>query len=154
MTTTAAIFDPSSVVDALRTALPDLREIGTASDLGRLSRATINWPSAYVITLAETPGQNRYQSDHIISQRVTARFGVIWAVRDIGSQLGSVADGDIRAVRAAGMLAICAHTVPDADGQCVPVSGQLVSGVDRDGQLLWQDDFTVDLNRFIPKAGG
>lgn len=152
MNATAAIFDPSSIVAAIRAAMPDLREVGTVADLGRLTLATISWPSAFVVTLAETPGPNRYQSEHVISQRVLARFGVIWAVRDIGSQLSDVASGDIRAVRNAGMIAICNHTVPGADSQCLPVSGQLVSGIDPNGQQLWQDDFVTPLNRFIPKS--
>lgn len=153
MTAKPAIFDPAPVIAAIRAAMPDLREVGSVADLGRLTNATISWPSAYVITLAETPGPNRYQNEHVISQRVLPRFGVIWAVRDIGGQLGDVASGDIRTVRAEGMLAVCGLTYPGADGQCLPVGGRLISGVDRRGQQLWQDDFVVPLNRFIPKSG-
>lgn len=152
MNANAAILDPASIVDVIRIALPDLREVGTVAELARLTKATISYPSAFVVPLAETPGPNRYQSDHVISQRVQARFGVIWAVRDLGNQLGSVAQGEIQAVRKAGMIAICNHTVPGADGQCLPVSGRLISGVDENGQMLWQDDFQVPLNRFIPKS--
>lgn len=152
MSTDAAILDPSSIVDAIRTAMPDLREVGTVSSLARLNFGSLTWPSAFVIVLAERASANRFQSEHILSQRVNARFGVVWAVRDIGNRRGTVADADIRTIRETGMLAISAHRVPGSDGLCEPVSGQLVSSVDKQGQMLWQDDFTVPLNRNIPKS--
>jgi len=152
MTVQSAILDPTSIVDAIRIAMPDLRAVGTVASLAKLKLTTIAWPSAYVIVLGERAGENRFQSEHVLSQRVTARFGVIWAVRDIGSRHGTVANADIRTIREIGMLAITGHRVGGSDGLCMPVSGQLVSGVDKKGQMLWQDDFTVPLNRNIPKT--
>lgn len=145
----AGILDIGPIAAALRTAMPDLVEVGTAGSFGALTRETIRWPSAYIIPLAETPSANRYESGKVISQRVLARFGVVWAVRDIGDRTSSIANGDIRAVRVAGMLAVCQIEPPDAETACEPVSGKLVSNVDRNGQMLWQDDFTVTLNRHI-----
>ncbi|APE43654.1 hypothetical protein BOO69_09680 [Sulfitobacter alexandrii] len=144
------ILDIASVAAAIRTALPDLRAVGTAASFGALSAETVAWPSAYVIPLAESPGANRYQTEYLLSQRVLARFGVVWAVRDIGDRMGTVANGAIRAVRTAGIIAVCQHRPEDAETACEPVSGRLVSGIDRNGQLFWQDDFAVALNRHIP----
>lgn len=146
----AGILDLAPIAAALKTAMPELIECGTAASFGSVTRETLRWPSAFVIPLAEQPGANRYESGKIISQRVVARFGVIWAVRDIGDRKGSIATGDIRAVRLAGMLAICQIEPEDAEGLCEPVSGKLVSTIDTRGQMLWQDDFTVTLNRHIP----
>jgi len=146
----AGILDIAPIAAALRAAMPDLVEVGTAGSFGALTRETVRWPAAYIIPLTESPSPNRYESGKIISQRVAARFGVVWSVRDIGDRKGSIANGDIRAVRLAGMMAICRIEPPDAESACEPVSGKLVSTVDRNGQMLWQDDFTVTLNRHIP----
>ena len=146
----AGILDIAPIAAALRDALPELVEVGTAGSFGALTRETIRYPSAHIIPLAESPGPNRYESGKILSQRVAARFGVVWAVRDIGDRKGSIANGDIRAVRLAGLMAICRIEPLDAESACEPVSGKLVSTIDRKGQMLWQDDFTVTLNRHIP----
>ena len=149
MTQLLGILDVDPIAVMLRTALPDLVEIGTASEFARLTAQTIRWPSAYVIPLAESAGANRYQTCGVLDQRVTARFGVVWAVRDIGDRKGSLAIGDIKSVREAGMAALCRFTPANAETACEPVSGRLVSNIDRDGQMLWQDDFTVAFTRRI-----
>lgn len=150
MTIRPGVLDIAPVAAAIRAAMPDLRDVGTAASFGALSAETMAWPSAYVIPLSESPGTNRYQTEHLLSQRVLARFGVVWAVRDIGDRMGTVANGAIRAVRTAGMIAVCQHRPEDAETACEPVSGRLVSSIDRHGQMFWQDDFSVALNRHIP----
>ena len=150
MTVKPGILDVAPIAAAIRAAMPDLRDVGTASSFGALRAETVRWPSAYVIPLAESPGSNRYQSEYLLSQRVIARFGVVWAVRDIGDRMGTIASGEIRAVRAAGMLAVCSFRPTDAETACEPVSGRLVSGIDTNGQMFWQDDFAVALNRHLP----
>jgi hypothetical protein len=32
---------------------------------------------------------------------------------------------------------------------CLPVGGRLVSGIDRQGRLLWQDDYAIPFHRRI-----
>lgn len=147
MTDAVAILDLAPIAAMLRTELPDLAEVGTAAELGRLTAETIRWPSAFVVPLTEAAGANRYQFGKVLDQRVLARFAVVWAVRDLRDRKGSIAMGDIRAVRAAGMVAICKFRPADAETTCEPVSGRLVSGIDARGQMLWQDDFTVALQR-------
>lgn len=149
MSDQVAILDTAAVAEAIRAAMPDLVEVGTAGSFGLLDRETIRFPSAYVIALAETPGANRYTTCAVLSQRVLARFGVIWAVRDIGDRTGSISVGEIKAVREAGMIAVCRFVPENAEGACEPIGGKIVSGIDRLGQMLWQDDFTVPLNRHI-----
>ena len=89
-----------------------------------------------------------------MSQRVIVRFGVVWAVRDLGDRVGSISQGEIRAVRGRGMEVICGLRLTDTEGPCVPVAGKLISNIGHDGQMLWQDDFAVPLNRNIPIVQG
>ncbi len=152
MTIKPAILNTAPIVAAIRAAMPELIEVGDAASFGRLTQNTIRYPSAFVIPLAETPGANRYQSAAILSQRVLARFGVIWAVRDIGDRLGTIAQGEIKAVREAGMVAVCRFHPSDAESACEPIGGKLVSSIGNEGQMLWQDDFAYSLNRHIPIA--
>jgi hypothetical protein len=154
MTLKAAILNTAPIVAAIRAAMPELVEVGDASSFGRLDQNSIRYPAAYVIPLAETPGANRYHSDAILNQRVLMRFGVIWSVRDIGDRLGTIASGEIKAVREAGMIAVCQFRPSGAEGACEPVGGKLVSGIGRTGQMLWQDDFAYPVNRHIPIVQG
>lgn len=149
MSDQAAILDVSPIAAHLRTAMPELVDVGTASTFGRLRAEIIRFPSAYVIPLSENSGPNRYQTQAVLSQRVVARFGVIWAVRDIADRFGSVAGGDIVAVRQAGMLAICQFRPDGAQGVIEPGRGQLVSAIDENGQMLWQDEFSFPMDRKV-----
>ena len=144
-----AILDVAPIAASLRESLPSLRDVGTAANFGRLREQTLVFPSAYVIPLAETAGQNRFQTPAKLSQRVIARFAVIWAVRDIGDRVGSIAQGDVTAVRQAGLLAVCRFRPEGAEGPIEPSRGQLVSAIDADGHMLWQDEFSFPMNRSI-----
>ena len=133
----------------LAAAETDLVEIGTARDLGAAKAATIAYPTAWLIALGETAGPNRYQTHALVDQRVTATFGVVLAVRDIGDPAGARAVSEAESVRSQVMAVLGAHVPPGADSACVPRRGRLVSGIDADGRFFWQDDYAVDFNRRI-----
>jgi len=154
MTAKPGILNISEIAAAIRAAMPDLVACGTASDFGRLQAEGLRVPSAYVLALNEQPGQDRYQTDAVMSQRVVARFGVVWSVRDIADRLGRIAEGEIQAVRTQGMAVICGLRLANTEGPCVPVAAKLISNIGRNGQMLWQDDFAVPLNRHIPIVQG
>lgn len=141
------ILNAGEIAEALRTGMPQLVEVGTAKDFGAAIAATLRYPSAFVIPLNEQPGPNRYQNHLVLDQKVLCRFGVIWAVRDIGDRTRSKGLDDITAVRSAGMAILGGLVLSGAETTCVPVSGRLISGIDKKGQMLWQDDFTVSFNR-------
>ncbi len=138
-----------TIADAIRAEIPELREVGTAKDLGRLSDETVVCPSAYVVLLGERSGANRYQSCGLLDQRVTLRFGVVLAVRDIGVRLGEGAISEIELMRNRIVTFLGALQMPGAEDVCLPIRGTLLGGVNKRGQMFWQDDFTIETNRRI-----
>mgnify|MGYP003607586795 CR=1 FL=1 len=143
-------LDPIAVADFLRVAVPAFVSVGLARDLATLRRETIRWPSAWIVQLAETAAENRYQSDDMIEQPVTARIAVIMAVRDIADRAGSLASTDLQPLREAVLLGL-GRFIPSGADQAFRFSrGQLLSGVDASGGLFWQDEFTLRFDRRIP----
>ena len=143
-------LDPIPVADYLRSTVPAFVSVGLARDLATVRRETIRWPSAWVIQLAETAGDNRYASDDMIEQPVTARIAVIMAVRDIADRAGARAATDLQPLREAVMLGLGRFIPQDADQAFRFSRGQLVSGVDAQGGMFWQDEFTLRFDRRIP----
>ena len=142
--------DIIAVADHLRDAVPAFASVALARDLSTVKRETIRWPSAWIVQLAETAGENRYASDDMIEQPVTGRIGVIMAVRDIADRTGAQAGTDLKPLRAAVMLAL-GRFIPDEADQAFRFSrGQLISGVDAQGGLFWQDEYTLRFDRRIP----
>lgn len=129
---------------------PAFASVGLARDLATVRRENIRWPSAWVVQLAETADQNRYQNDDMIEQPVTVRIAVIMAVRDIADRTGTRAATDLQPLREAVLLSL-GRFVPTGADQAFRFSrGQLVSGVDAQGGMFWQDEFTLRFDRRIP----
>lgn len=143
-------LDVQGVADHLGQSVPEFVSVGLIRDLGAVRRETIRWPSAWVIQLAETAGENRYQSDDEIEQPVTARIAIIMAVRDIADRTGTRARSDLKSLREAVLLCLGRHIPPGADQAFRFSRGQLQSGVDQQGGLFWQDEFTLRFDRRIP----
>lgn len=143
------MIDLREIRDTLADNVPQLRHVGTARNFGAVKAELIVWPSAWVVPLAEASGPNRFQSNKILDQRVDFRFGVIWAIRDIADRTGATALTEADAIRAAGIDAVARFLPTDATSTCLPVSGRLLSGIGKDGQMYWQDDFKVSFNRRI-----
>lgn len=143
------VLSMSGLAAALRAGVPELIEVGTARDLGRVKAEAIRWPSAWVVPLAEEAGPNRYLTCHLTDQEVRARFGVVLAVRDIGDRTGARALTGIETIRPQVLLALGRHRPAGASAPCLHAGGRLVSGIGEDGSMIWQDDFTVTIDRRI-----
>lgn len=142
-------LDPAIVAERLRTDVPQFVTVGLARDLGAVKPATLRYPSAFVILLGETSGTVRYQMADVIEQAVEARIGVVMAVRDIADRIGTRAGQDLRSIREAVLMSVC-RFVPEPDGNAFRFSrGALQSGIGGDGQMFWQDDFTLRFDRRI-----
>jgi len=150
----APVLTMTSLAAMVHAAIPGLIECGTARDLGRATAETIRWPSAFVIPLAETAGPNRFMAGLVTDQRVDARFAVILAVRDIADRTGAAAMQTLEGIRPALLVALAQHRPAGAAGGCLHRSGRLISGIDREGSMFWQDDFTVTLDRRFAAPGG
>lgn len=143
-------LDVIAIADFLRASVPAFATVGLARDLNTVKRETIRWPSAWIVQLAEIAGENRYASDDMIEQPITARIGVIMAVRDIADRTGARAGTDLKPLREAVMLGL-GRFIPDGADQAFRFSrGQLISGIDAQGGLFWQDEFTLRFDRRIP----
>lgn len=143
-------LDLSAIATTLQAAVPAFVTVGLARDLGVVRRDTIRWPSAWVILLAETAGENRYASDDMIEQPVTARIAVIMAVRDIADRQGAQAAADLKPLREAVMKCLGRTRPAGADQTFRFARGMLQSGIDVQGGMFWQDDYTLRFDRRIP----
>jgi len=143
-------LDLPAIASHLHSAVPAFVTVGLARDLGAVRRETIRWPSAWLILLAETAADNRYASDDMIEQPVTARIAVIMAVRDIADRTGAQAATDLKPLREAVMQALGRYCPEGADQTFRFARGLLQSGIDAQGSLFWQDEFTLRFDRRIP----
>jgi hypothetical protein len=143
------VVDLETVAEQLRAAETELVKVGLARDLGAAKADTLAFPSAMVIPLAERSGPQRYMGQAPLSQEVRFTFGVVLALRDIGGRSGGHTMGEVPRHREQVMRALATYRYPGADDVCLPVSGRLVSGIDRQGRLLWQDDYAILFHRRI-----
>lgn len=142
-------LDTIAVAEHLAAAMPQFVRVDQARDLATATRETIRFPSAWIVLLAETATEARYASDDAIEQAVTARIGVIMAVRDLADRTGARASEDLGAIRQGVLLTLGRHVPPGADQAFRFARGQLLSGVDSRGGLFWQDEFTLRFDRRI-----
>lgn len=143
----ASFFDPQAAIDLIRAQVPDFVLVSGARDLGNARIETLRTPTAWVIANAETPEPVKYDFPEVIDQRVTTRFGVVIAVRDIGDRTGERAREALRPLRVALHRAICRWTPVGASHACRFAGGAMTSSIGQDGLLLWQDDFSVAYDR-------
>lgn len=142
-------LDTRLVRDRLRSTVPALVSVGLARDLGAVRQATLRYPSAWVILLGELAAENRYANEDMIEQAITARVGVVMAVRDIADRTGTRAADDLQGIREAVLLSLC-RFIPEVGGQAFRFSkGSLQSGIDAQGGMFWQDDYTLRFDRRI-----
>lgn len=142
-------IDTSAIALHLAASVPQFVGVEQARDLASASATTIRWPSAWIVLLAETAGDARYYGEDAVEQVVTARIGVILAVRDIADRTGARAGEDLRGIREAVLLTLGRHVPEGADQAFRFARGQLLSGVDSRGGLFWQDEFTLRFDRRI-----
>jgi hypothetical protein len=142
----------TTITAHLEGAVTSLRFVGTAKDLGAVKADAIVTPAAYLLPASERGGEQMYAHCDGLSQRVGFTFSVVLALRDIGDRRGDRAVDGIKTIRDEVMTVLALYQYPGADGYCLPTSGRLVSGVDRDGRLFWQDDYRISFHRNI--SGG
>ena len=142
-------LDPTVVAARLEARVTGLRRVGTARDMANASIETIQAPMAWVVIMAETAGEVRYQTSGMIEQLITARFGVVIAVRDIADRTGAAAREDLQPIRKAVLQALGSWMPDGANHNCRFARGALTSGIGRDGMMFWQDEFTVGFDRRI-----
>jgi hypothetical protein len=141
-------LDPRLVKDRLAQDVAAFRTVGLAADLGRIHARSLQYPSAYVVLLGEQARDPSYMGD-LIEQEVIARIGVIMAVRDIADTSGARATTTLASLREAVLLSLC-RFIPEAGGTAFRfVKGALQSGIDAQGGLFWQDDYTLRFDRRI-----
>ncbi|MBN7785137.1 hypothetical protein JYP51_09415 [Ponticoccus gilvus] len=142
-------LDPILVRDRLKTRVGAFRFVGLAADLGRVGLRSLQYPSAFVVLLGETAGETRYLTEDMVDQVVTARIGVIMAVRDLADVTGAAAATSLAPLREAVLLSLGSF-VPESGGNAFRFArGALQSGIDADGSLFWQDDYTLRFDRRI-----
>lgn len=143
------VVDLETVAEHLRAAETELVKVGLARDLGAAKADTLAFPSAMIIPLSERAGEPRYMGHAPLSQTVRFTFGVVLALRDIGGRSGGHAMGEVPRHRSQVLGVLARYRYPGADDICVPAGGRLVSGIDRQGRLLWQDDYAISFHRTI-----
>lgn len=148
--TMAPVLSMVELASVVKAGVPALLAVGTARDFGRVQQETIAWPSIWVVPLSETASPNKYANALVTSQRVEARFATLLAVRDIADRVGATALSAIEAIRPSLIVALAQHRPAGACSGCVHRAGRLVSGIDAEGSMLWQDDFVVTFDRRIP----
>lgn len=142
-------LDLPRIRDRLEASVPVFEHVGLARDLGTVRQQTLRWPSAWVVLLGEQAGENRYFGTDMIEQAITARIGIIMAIRDIADRTGAQAGKALQPIREAVLLSL-GRFVPEAGGQAFRfASGQLQSGIDAQGGLFWQDNYTLRFDRRI-----
>lgn len=142
-------LDPMLVRDRLASTVPGFVMVGLARDLATAQQQTIRWPSAWVVLLAEQAGEARYFGTDTIEQAITARVGIIMAIRDIADRTGAQASQSLKPMREAVLLSL-GRFVPEAEGQAFRfANGNLQSGIDPKGGMFWQDNYTLRFDRRI-----
>lgn len=130
----------SAVVTRLQTQIASLRKVGGAADIPGAQESLKQVPAAFVIPLAEVAGPNELESG-AISQQLSIRFGVLWAVSNLRDATGEAAQTDLETVREAGKTALLGWQPDTTMEPCEFAGGQLLQVADR--VLWWQDVFVT-----------
>lgn len=85
-----------SLITALRASGTPFRFVGGAIDLVTAGDQVKQFPAAYVLPLADGAGANTLASGNAVSQQLSERFGVMYAVRNVKPGAGADAQEDLR----------------------------------------------------------
>jgi hypothetical protein len=135
------IFDPQLAIVRIAEQVPALNSVKGAADFGAAGANGVKQlPSAFVVPLAETPGEQQLAS-MATQQSVRALFGVIFAAQNLRDARGEKALDSIIALRTAVFTAVYGWQ-PSADfDPCEFAGGRILQ---LDNQVLWwQDDFVT-----------
>jgi hypothetical protein len=128
------MIDP--VVTRLRDTVQALKLVGGAADFQNAAESKPKvTPAAFVIPLEELPSPN--SMGNVVIQRVAARIGVVWVVRNLSDTKGVQAKEDLDVLRKEGKDALLGWS---PSGDFAPFErgpGALLAF--RDGHMWWQD---------------
>lgn len=133
------------VIARLKTQVPALKKVGMAIDLAAAKTDPSKaFPRAYVMTLAEAGGGNRYLSG-FVAQKRTQRIGVVLMVSNVRDTTGETTGGDMDALRSLTDAALFGWSADDAHAPLIFARGSLLGLIE--GQLWWQDEYTTEFDR-------
>ena len=134
-------------ITRLKAQVPALKAVGTAADLA-LARAnaaaSVQFPRAYVLTVAETGQNNRFLSGGVAQHR-QVRLAVVLVVRNVRDASGVAAGGDMQTLRALTDAALFGYTPADFIEPLMFDAGKLLAL--QDGELWWQDEYLTSFDR-------
>jgi hypothetical protein len=115
------------------------KSVGGSADIPAANVMLKVFPSLFVIPLADSAAPNSL-AGQALSQKVTERFGVVSAVRNVADATGEHSLNDLKNVRAQ-IKAKLLGWVPNAECEQVTyVAGNLIK-LDNDAVLWWLDTF-------------
>jgi len=136
---TIEILDMNTIAQRIKSAVPALKDVqGAASLESALKSGLRALPTAFVIPLTEDAGRNSSGSQ-VVTQRITERFAIIIAAKDMGDNVGAKAAQALRPIRQGVMASIMGweastkHTAIEFDG------GTLFKV--NAGTIFWRDKF-------------
>lgn len=133
--------DAAVIVERLRDAA-GFRAVGGAADLATAYAApqpTV--PAAYVVMQAESGAANALGNDRV-EQRITVRFAVVIAARNVADATGNAVAAEIVALRRAVMELLLGWLPAWAIAGCEYVRGALADF--KAGLMWWQDEFSTE----------
>lgn len=135
------IFDPQLAIARLADQAPAFKSVKGAADFGAAGMDGVKQvPAAFVILLAETPGEQQHAT--LSTQQATrTTFGVIYAAQNLRDARGETALTGIIALRAEVFAALYGWQ-PSADFDPCEFSGGRILQLDNQ-VLWWQDDFVT-----------
>lgn len=137
-------FSTDSIQDRIRDQVTSLRAVQGMADLANLANPDLQVPApcAFVLLGDELAGELQGASGGVYRQRVTARIGVVLAVRLYGGD-ASALDGEIRPYLQAVRTACLNWRPTDALTVLEFENGRLLRQ-DQDGLAWWIDTYACD----------
>ncbi len=132
-----------SVVTARLNGTSGLADVGGASEFVAAREALKRSPAAFVLPAKDTAGPNLFATEEI-DQRVTGRFGVMLAVKNLRDAKGEAALNDLTPLRQAVWAKVLGWIPAAGFSPCVFGGGRLFD-FDLENQVLWWvDEFDTD----------
>lgn len=122
--------------------------VGGSADIPAANVMLKTFPALFVIPLADSAAPNSL-AGQALSQKVTERFGVVSAVRNVADATGEHALNDLQGVRTQ-IKSKLLGWVPNAECEQVTYLGGNLVKLDNDAVLWWLDTFeTSYLERVV-----
>jgi len=139
---TIEILNITDVVARLKAQVSGLVAVEGAAELGNaIKQGVRQMPSAFVIPLAEDARSNTSGSQ-VITQQITNRFAVVYAVKDVSDPHGEKAIAEsLRTIRLASMNALVGWAPSTAFDLCEFEGGSLFHVAN--SAVFWRDKFST-----------